>query len=99
MLSRAARGTTTRPGRYKRYSPKEYPRYDNYNAIEVDRYTDIPYDFDGAMGVPITFLDKYKGRCWCDRFAPRLRCRRTQESTVSRLGGGGARWTMKSRAS
>lgn len=60
MLSRAARGTTTRPGRYKRYSPKEYPRYDNYNAIEVGRYTDIPYDFDGAMGVPITFLDKYK---------------------------------------
>lgn len=44
---------------YKRYSPGEYPRYDNYDAIEVGRYTDIPYDFDGAMGVPITFLDKY----------------------------------------
>jgi Adenine-specific methyltransferase EcoRI len=44
---------------YKRYSPEEYPRYDNYDAIEVARYTDIPYDFDGAMGVPITFLDKY----------------------------------------
>lgn len=44
---------------YKRYSPEEYPRYDNYDAIEVGRYTDIPYDFDGAMGVPITFLDKY----------------------------------------
>lgn len=44
---------------YKRYSPEEYPHYDNYDAIEVPRYTDIPYDFDGAMGVPITFLDKY----------------------------------------
>lgn len=44
---------------YKRYSPDEYPRYDNYDAIEVGRYSDIPYDFDGLMGVPITFLDKY----------------------------------------
>lgn len=44
---------------YKRYSPEEYPRYHNYDAIEVARYMDIPHDFDGAMGVPITFLDKY----------------------------------------
>jgi hypothetical protein len=44
---------------YKRYSPEEYPSYDNYDAIEVGRYTDMPYDYDGAMGVPITFLDKY----------------------------------------
>lgn len=44
---------------YKRYSPAEYPRYDNYDAIEVGRYTDIPDEYDGAMGVPITFLDKY----------------------------------------
>ncbi len=44
---------------YKQYSADEYPRYDNYDAIEVGRYADIPYDFDGAMGVPITFLDKY----------------------------------------
>ena len=44
---------------YKRYSPEEYPRYVNYDAIEVSRYTDIPHDYDGAMGVPITFLDKY----------------------------------------
>ncbi len=44
---------------YKRYSPEEYSRYDNYDAIDIGRYTDIPYDFDGAMGVPITFLDKY----------------------------------------
>ena len=44
---------------YRRYSADEYPRYDNYDAIEVSRYLDIPYDFEGAMGVPITFLDKY----------------------------------------
>lgn len=41
------------------YSPNEYPRYDNYNAIEVSRTADIPCDYDGVMGVPITFLDKY----------------------------------------
>ena len=44
---------------YKRYSPEEYPKYDNYDAINVDVTTDIPYDYDGVMGVPITFLDKY----------------------------------------
>lgn len=44
---------------YKRYSPQEYPRYDNYDAINVDKTADIPYDYDGVMGVPITFLDKY----------------------------------------
>ena len=44
---------------YKSYSPKEYPHYDNYDAINVDKVTDIPLDYDGAMGVPITFLDKY----------------------------------------
>lgn len=42
-----------------RYSPDEYPRYDNYNAINVGRTQDIPYNYDGIMGVPITFLDKY----------------------------------------
>ena len=42
-----------------RYSPEEYPTYDNYDAIEVSKTSDIPYDYSGAMGVPITFLDKY----------------------------------------
>lgn len=37
----------------------EYPTYDNYDAINVDKVKDIPYDFMGVMGVPITFLDKY----------------------------------------
>jgi len=44
---------------HKQYTPKEYPTYDNYDAIEVSRVVDIPMDYDGAMGVPITFLDKY----------------------------------------
>jgi len=44
---------------YKCYSPAEYPTYDNYNAIEVSRVAEIPVDYDGIMGVPITFLDKY----------------------------------------
>lgn len=43
----------------RRYSPDEYPRYENYDAIEVGRTQDIPNDYDGIMGVPITFLDKY----------------------------------------
>lgn len=44
---------------YKQYTPEEYPRYDNYDAIEVSKTAEIPYNYDGAMGVPITFLDKY----------------------------------------
>ncbi len=44
---------------YKQYTPEEYPKYDNYDAIEVSKVTDIPYDYYGLMGVPITFLDKY----------------------------------------
>jgi Adenine-specific methyltransferase EcoRI len=44
---------------YKNYNPKEFPKYDNYDAIEVSRTSDIPMDYEGAMGVPVTFLDKY----------------------------------------
>ena len=44
---------------YKHYTPEEYPRYVNYDAIEVSKIAEIPYDYDGEMGVPITFLDKY----------------------------------------
>lgn len=44
---------------YKKYSPEEYPVYANYDAIEVSKVTDIPVDYDGKMGVPITFFDKY----------------------------------------
>ena len=44
---------------YKKYDPEFYPKYENYDAINVDKYTDIPNDYDGAMGVPVTFVDKY----------------------------------------
>jgi len=46
---------------YKTYKghENEYPKYDNYNAINIDVTKDIPVDYKGAMGVPITFLDKY----------------------------------------
>jgi len=44
---------------YKKYTETGYPKYDNYDAIEVSKTADIPMDYDGAMGVPITFLDKY----------------------------------------
>jgi len=44
---------------YKAYTPEDYPKYDNYDAINVDKTKEIPMDYQGAMGVPITFLDKY----------------------------------------
>lgn len=44
---------------FKTYNPTDYPNYDNYNAINIDKVADIPCDYDGIMGVPITFLDKY----------------------------------------
>ncbi len=44
---------------YKKYDSEEYPKYDNYDAINVDRYSDIPSDYDGMIGVPVTFLDKH----------------------------------------
>jgi len=44
---------------YKTYNPPEFPEYDNYAAIEVSKTADIPMDYKGVMGVPVTFLDKY----------------------------------------
>lgn len=44
---------------FKTYNEEEYPKFDNYNAINVDKTKEIPMDYEGAMGVPITFLDKY----------------------------------------
>ena len=42
-----------------RYSHEEYPHYENFDAIEVSKATNIPYDYEGKMGVPVTFLEKY----------------------------------------
>jgi len=44
---------------FRKYSPAEYPTYDNFNAIEVSKTGDIPCDYDGLIGVPDTFLDKF----------------------------------------
>lgn len=44
---------------YKKYSPEEYPKFANFDAINVDVTKDIPMDYEGFMGVPITFMDKY----------------------------------------
>jgi len=46
----------------KSFCPKSYPKYANYDAIEVGKTMDIPFDYDGPAGVPITFLDKYNPR-------------------------------------
>lgn len=42
----------------KKYNKKNYPKYDNYDAINIDKVVDIPQDYTGAMGVPITIMDK-----------------------------------------
>ena len=44
---------------YKKYNSKDYPTYDNYDAIDVCKVSDIPVDYEGIMGVPISFMDKY----------------------------------------
>jgi len=44
---------------YREYAPEDYPKYDNYDAIEVSKTADIPCDYSEMMGVPITFLDKF----------------------------------------
>jgi len=44
---------------YKTYNETEYPKYDNYDAININKVSEIPYDYKGKMGVPITFIDKY----------------------------------------
>lgn len=44
---------------YKKYNEDEYPKYDNYDAIEVSKTAEIPMGYEGIMGVPITFLNKY----------------------------------------
>ena len=44
---------------YKQYLPEKYPKYENFNAINVNKTNEIPYDYDDIMGVPITFMDKY----------------------------------------
>jgi hypothetical protein len=44
---------------FRNYTPKAYPHYENYDAIDVSQTENIPCDYDGLMGVPISFMDKY----------------------------------------
>lgn len=44
---------------YRTYNTTDYPKYDNYDAINVNKVSEIPVDYSGIMGVPITFMDKY----------------------------------------
>ena len=43
----------------KKYDEKDYPKYDQYDAINVNKVADIPADYSGKMGVPVTFVDKH----------------------------------------
>ena len=70
---------------YKQYNKKEYPRYDNYDAINVDKTKEIPMDYDGVMGVPITFMDKYNP----DQFEI-LGCNRGVDQDPNRVYGRGS---------
>ena len=45
----------------KKYDPNDYPKYDNYDGINVKKVADIPYDYDGIMGVPITYIKYHNG--------------------------------------
>ena len=44
---------------YKKYNEVDYPKYDNYDAINIDKVADIPVDYFGYMGVPITYLSNH----------------------------------------
>ena len=44
---------------FKHYTPENYPTFDNYDAIFIDKVDNIPIDYDGVMGVPITFMSKH----------------------------------------
>ena len=60
----------------EKYTPEKYPKYDNYDAINVNRVLDIPVDYNGIMGVPITFMDKHNPEQFeilgitCRRYSP-----------------------------
>lgn len=59
----------------ERYNPEKYPKYDNYDAINVDKVNEIPKDYDGVMGVPISFLEKYSPHQFQILDANNFRCR------------------------
>ena len=91
---------------YKHYSPEEYPKYDNYDAINVDNVADIPCDYDGIMGVPDSFLDRYNpeqfdilGTCRLPEYIEELGIGRIGEEWISRYraNGGTGHYTANMR--
>lgn len=83
---------------YKKYTPEEYPKYDNYDAINVDKTADIPCDYEGVMGVPITFLDKYNPKQF--EIVEFRKGKDGKDLVYSNLnGGGGAKCSLTSEYS
>ena len=77
---------------FKSYSPEEYPTYENYNAIHIHFVKDIPFDFDGVMGVPVSFMEKFNanqfeiiGQTHSGDNSPEVEALRTD--TINRHGG------------
>jgi hypothetical protein len=80
----------------RKYNPTDYPKYANYDAIEVSKTADIPEDWDGLMGVPDTFLDKYNpdqfeivGNAGDTSWARSAGVQAMGEETIMRLRGQG----------
>ena len=91
---------------FKRYTPEFYPQYDNYDAINVDRVMDIPVDYDGIMGVPDSFLDRYNpeqfeilGTCRLPEYIEELGIGRIGEDWIARYRahGGTGHYTANMR--
>ena len=87
---------------YKTYNPVDYPKYDNYDAINVDKTSDIPCDYYGIMGVPVTFMDKYNpdqfeilGTCRVPEYIDELGIQRIGEEWIEkyRAAGGKGHYT------
>ena len=91
---------------YKHYTPEDYPKYDNYDAINVDSVSDIPCDYDGIMGVPDSFLDRYNpeqfeilGTCRLPEYIEELGIGRIGEDWIARYRahGGTGHYTANMR--
>ena len=82
---------------YKRYSKEEYPKFDNYDAINVNKTCDIPCDYDGAMGVPITFLDKYNPNQFEIFGSCSFTCNKRMEILNKKTGKGTGKYTYNAK--
>ncbi|MBR0054021.1 MAG: hypothetical protein IJP65_01795, partial [Bacteroidales bacterium] len=92
---------------YKTYNEIDYPKYENLNAIDVERVSEIPCDYYGMMGVPDTFLDQYNpmqfevlGADGIPRYAEELHMGRIGEDWMSRYrkNGGTGHYTANMKS-